>query len=46
MPSAQSKHVPSFMGNISEPIEDFLQKYKELVDSCRLTDMQKVEMVI
>jgi len=34
------------MGDISEPIEDFLQEYEELADSCRLTDTQKVEMVI
>jgi len=34
------------MGNISEPIKDFLQGYEELADSCGLTDMQKVEMVI
>jgi len=38
--------VPSFTGNISEPIEDFLQEYEELADSCGLRDMQKVETVI
>jgi len=46
MPSACSKHVPSFMGDINKPIEDFLQEYKELADSCRLTDHQKVETII
>jgi len=46
MPSARSKHAPSFTGDINEPIEDFLQEYEELADSCGLTDRQKVETII
>ena len=46
MPSAHSKHVPSFTGDINEPIKDFLQEYEELADSCRLTNRQKVEAII
>jgi len=46
MPSARSKTVPYFSGEIDTPIEDFLEEYEELADSCRLTDRQKVETVI
>jgi hypothetical protein len=46
MPSARSKHAPSFSGDIDETIEDFLQEYEELADSCNLTNRQKVETII
>jgi hypothetical protein len=34
------------LGRIDNPIKDFLQEYKELADSYRLTSRQKVETVI
>jgi len=46
MPSACSQHAPSFTGDISEPIQDFLQEYEELANSCGLNDRQKVETII
>jgi len=42
----QSRLAPRFTGDVDQPIEDFLEKYKELVDKCGLTSLQKVEMVI
>jgi hypothetical protein len=46
MPSVQSKLVPRFLGNIEQPIEDFLEEYKRLADRYSLTGPQKVEAVI
>jgi len=46
MPSVRSRLAPRFTGNVDQPIEDFLEEYKELADKCGLTSLQKVETVI
>jgi len=46
MPSVQSRLAPHFTGDVDQPIEDFLEEYKELVNKCGLTSQQKVETVI
>jgi len=46
MPSVRSKLAPHFSGKIEHPIEDFLEEYEELVDSCGLSNLQKVETII
>ena len=46
MPSIQSKLAPRFLGNIEQPIEDFLEEYERLADRYGLTGPQKVEAVI
>jgi len=46
MPSARSKLVLHFSGEIEHPIKDFLEEYEELADNCGLSNLQKVEMVI
>jgi hypothetical protein len=38
MPLACYKHVPSFTGDINKPIQDFIQEYEELANSCGLSD--------
>ena len=46
MPSVRSKLAPHFLGEIEHPIEDFLEEYEELADSCGLSNLQKVETII
>ena len=46
MPSICSKIAPHFSGDVDQPIEEFLDEYKELADKCGLTSQQKVETVI
>jgi len=46
MLSMRLKLVPHFSGEIEHPIEDFLEEYEELADSCGLSNLQKVEMII
>jgi len=46
MPSVRSKLAPHFSGEIEHPIEDFLEEYEELADSCGLSNLQKVETII
>jgi hypothetical protein len=46
MPLVRSKLMPRFLGNIEQPIEDFLEEYKRLADRYGLTGPQKVEAVI
>jgi len=46
MPSVRSRLTPRFTGDVNQPIEDFLEEYKELADKCGLTSLQKVETVI
>jgi hypothetical protein len=46
MPSIRSKLMLCFLGNIEQPIEDFLEEYERLVDRYGLTGLQRVEMVI
>jgi hypothetical protein len=46
MPSVRSKLTPHFLGNIEQPIEDFLEEYERLTDRYGLTIPQKVETVI
>jgi hypothetical protein len=38
--------MPHFLGNIKQPIEDFLEEYERLADRYGLTSPQKVEAVI
>jgi hypothetical protein len=37
MPSVQSKLTPHFLGDIEQPIEDFLEEYERLADRYGLT---------
>ena len=46
MPSMQSRLAPFFLGDIEDPVEEFLQEYKELANNYHLTSRQKVETVI
>jgi hypothetical protein len=46
MPLVWSKLAPCFLGDIEQPIEDFLEEYKRLTDRYGLTSPQKVETVI
>jgi hypothetical protein len=46
MPSRRFHYAPYFSGRVSDPIEDFLDEYEELANSCGLTDRQKVETII
>ena len=46
MPSIRSKLAPRFLGDIEQPIEDFLEEYERLTDRYGLTGPQKVETVI
>jgi hypothetical protein len=46
MPSVWLKLMPRFLGNIEQPIEDFLEEYERLADRYGLTGPQKVETVI
>ena len=45
MPPPRSYDAPYFSGRVSDPIEDFLDEYEELANSCGLTERQKVETV-
>jgi hypothetical protein len=45
MPPPRSYDAPYFLGRVSDPIEDFLDEYEELANSCSLTERQKVETV-
>jgi hypothetical protein len=46
MPSPRSDHAPSFSGEGSESLEDFLHKYEELAYGHGLTECQAVDWVI
>jgi hypothetical protein len=46
MPLVRSKLAPRFLGDIEQPIEDFLEEYERLTDRYSLTGPQKVETVI
>jgi hypothetical protein len=46
MPSMCSKLMPVFSGNIEDPIEEFLQEFKELANNHGLTNRPKVETVV
>jgi len=46
MPSARSNRAPRFSGQVDDLIEDFLNEYEELADSCGLSAKQKVETIV
>ena len=46
MPTQHSDLAPYFLGRFDNPIEDFLNTYKKIVDSCGLSGQQKVEAII
>jgi hypothetical protein len=46
MPSPRSDHAPSFSGEGSESLEDFLHEYEELAYGHGLTERQAVDWVI
>jgi hypothetical protein len=46
IPTPRSHCAPHFSGEIGDPIEGFLCEYEELVDSCGLSEREKVENVI
>jgi hypothetical protein len=46
MPPPRSHRAPYFSGRVGDLIEDFLNEYEELANSCGLTDCQKVETII
>ena len=46
MPPPRSNRAPYFSGQVGDPIEDFLDEYSELADSCGLAEQQKVEAII
>jgi hypothetical protein len=43
MLAARSHHMPYFLGEGGESLNDFLQEYKELADSYGLIKQQKVD---
>ena len=46
MPTPRSNRAPYFSGRVGDPIEDFLDEYSELADSCGLSEQQKVEAIV
>jgi hypothetical protein len=46
MPPPRSSRAPYYSGRVGDPIEDFLDEYNELAESCGLTERQKVEAII
>ena len=46
MPTRHSDLAPYFSGQVDDPIEDFLNAYEDIADSCGLSRQQKVEAVI
>ncbi len=46
MPSPRSEHAPHFSQKSDKALKKALKEYEALADSCRLTDQQKVEMII
>ena len=46
MPMRHSNLAPYFSGRVDDPIEDFLNAYEDIADSCGLSRQQKVEAVI
>ena len=46
MPPPRSHHAPHYSGSVYESIEDFFKEYEEFADSCELTNLQKVELMV
>ena len=46
MPPPRSNRTLHYSGLIYESIDDFLKEYKEFANSCELSNLQKVELVV
>lgn len=46
MPPLRSNHAPHYSGSVYNSVDNFLKEYEEFADNSRLTNTQKVELII